>query len=356
MIPRLGCQSQRQLLDIIETPKQLFEMPKSELQTLFGKHRNTIENILNRSMFAAAEKELKFIEKNKVKVLFYTDADYPQRLNRPGCEDTPIILYSLGNYDFNTKRVVSIVGTRSATPTGIELTRQLVSGFKQEDVAVISGLALGIDTASHEAALANGLPTVGVLAHGLSQIYPPQNRNLAKRVIASNGALVTEIRSDVKITPSFFPTRNRIIAALSDATVVVEASSKGGALITANLASGYHRELFAFPGRIEDKYSEGCNAIIASCKAMLIRNSDDLFNNMGWERKAMNIGEQTSMFVQLAGDEKTVYDILVAHPQIGTDEIRELSNLSLPKIVTALLSLELKNLCRCLPGKIYKAL
>jgi DNA processing protein len=166
--------------------------------------------------------------------------------------------------------------------------------------------------------------------------------------------LLTEMRSGTALSPRIFPVRNRIIAALSDATVVVEASSSGGALITANIAMGYHRDLFAFPGRVDDKYSAGCNAIIASCKAMLIRNADDLFNNMGWERNVKHVGTQTTMFPELAGNEKTVYDVLVNHPEIGTDEIRDLCGLPLPQIATALLSLELKSLCRCLPGKIYK--
>ncbi len=356
MLPGVGTATVRQLLEIAGTAEDVFKMSKKELDSLFGRHKKIVDAIVSKAVFAEVEKELKFIEKNKIGVHFYTDASFPQRLNRSGCEDAPVLLYSLGDANLNATRSVSVVGTRRATPNGVDMTNRLVAGFNGENITVVSGLALGIDTAAHEAALANSLPTIAVLAHGLDKLYPPQNRNLAKRIIANGGMLLTEMRSGTALSPRIFPVRNRIIAALSDATVVVEASSSGGALITANIAMGYHRDLFAFPGRVDDKYSSGCNAIIASCKAMLIRNADDLFNNMGWEHITKHIGTQTTLFPELEGDEKTVYDVLLQHPETGTDGIREHCGLPLPKIATALLSLELKNLCRCLPGKIYKVI
>lgn len=356
LLPGVGCHTARQLLDVFGSAKNVFEMGASDLKATFGTHRTIIDAIAHKTVFPDVEKELKFIEKNNINIHYFTNADYPQRLNLPGCEDAPIILYSIGTADLNAKRSVSVVGTRKATPNGVELTGRLITGFNRENITVVSGLALGIDSAAHSSALDNGLPTVAVLGHGLDTLYPPQNRNLAKRIIANGGSLITEKTSGTPLSPRLFPSRNRIIAALGDATVVVEASKSGGALITANIASSYHRELFAFPGRVDDKYSEGCNAIIASCKAMLIRNADDLFNNMGWERQVLHIGKQTTMFPELKGDEKTVYDTLLGHPEITTDEIHDLCGLPLPKIATALLSLELKNICRCLPGKIYKTI
>ncbi len=356
MLPGVGCQTQRQLLDIVGSAKELFEMSEKGLNELFGTHKEIVRAIKNRTPFPLVEKELAFIEKNHIHVYFCQDNDYPQRLNLPGCEDNPVIIYALGNTNLNPERAVSIVGTRKATPQGIDLTHRLVTGFYGEGITVFSGLALGIDAASHTAALNNGLPTVGVLGHGLDQLYPPLNRNLAKRMLSEGGALLTERMSGTALSPRLFPARNRIIAALSDATIVVEASKTGGALITANIASSYHRELFAFPGRVDDKYSEGCNAIIASCKAMLIRNADDLFVSLGWERKNVIAGKQTSLFPELNKEERTIYDILEKHPEIGMDSIRELSDLPLPKIATILLNLELKNVCRCLPGKLYKVI
>lgn len=356
MLPGVGCRAARNLLDIVESPKALFEMDTAGLRKLFGHRVGIINAIKNKTVFADVERELAFVEKNKIRVLFCKDKDFPQRLNLPGCVDAPVLIYVLGNADLNPTRCVSIVGTRKATPQGIELTKDLVDGLRGEGITVVSGLAVGIDTAAHCAALDNNLPTVGVLAHGLNRLYPPQNRNLAKRMVAEGGALLTEIRTDASMSPRMFPARNRIIAGLSDATVVVEASRSGGALITANIANGYNRDLFAFPGRIGDKYSEGCNAIIAACKAMLIRGADDLMADMGWERLAKTPGEQTSLFPQLNSDERTVYDAISANNGVSVDEITGICDLSSPKIAAALLSLELKNLCRCLPGKIYKVL
>ena len=356
LLPGVGCQTQRQLLDMVGSARQLFEMSRKELKTLFGTHQDIVEAITSGSVFPLVEKELKFIEKNHIRICHCGDQDYPRRLNLPGCEDCPTVLYALGGTDLNPERAVSVVGTRKATPQGIELTQRLVSGFRDEGITVFSGLALGIDAAAHAAALDNGLPTVGVLGHGLDQLYPPLNRNLARRMLAAGGALLTERMSGTALSPRLFPARNRIIAALSDATIVVEASKTGGALITANIASSYHRELFAFPGRVDDKYSEGCNAIIATCKAMLIRSADDVFNNLRWERKAAYVGRQTALFPELTKDEQLIYDLLRQNPEIGMDRIRELCGLPLPKIATCLLNLELKNICRCLPGKIYKAI
>lgn len=356
MLPGIGCRSARQLLDIVPSAQALFGMPVSELRQIFGQKRSIINAIREHTVFAAADKEMAFIEKNRIKILYYKDPLFPQRLNLPGCVDSPVLIFALGNADLNPRRIVSVVGTRKATSYGLDLTRQLVDGFRGEGITVVSGLALGIDAASHQAALDNGLPTIGILAHGLNRLYPPQNRNLAKQMIARGGALLTDIRTDTPITPSMFPARNRIIASMSDATIVVEASKSGGALITANIANSYNRDLFAFPGRIGDKYSEGCNAIIAACKAMMIRNANDVFVNMGWERKSSNQGTQTTIFPKLNDDEQKVYDILAEHKEISVDEIQNFCELTLPKIAAALLSLELKSICRCLPGKIYKLL
>ena len=342
MLPGVGCQTQRQLLEIVGSAKALFEMPKKELKDLFGDRKKIVDAIAEKSVFGEAEKELEFVEKNHIKVLFYNESEYPQRLNRPGCEDSPILLYSLGDVDCNAARTISVAGTRRATPEGIDLATALVKELREEEVTVVSGLALGIDTAAHTAALDVALPTVAVLGHGLDRIYPSMNRNLG--------------RSGTALSAGLFPARNRIIAAMSDATIVVEASVKGGALITANIATSYNRELFAFPGRVKDKYSEGCNAIIASGKAMLIRGADDLMANMGWERKGKMAGKQTTLFPELEGDEKVVYDIVDKGDGMTMDEIRALCDMTLPQIATALLGLELKNVCRCLPGKVYKTI
>lgn len=356
MLPGIGSTSARQLLDITGSAESVFKASPAELHSLFGHHSEIIDAINSGSPFKAVEQEMEFILKNNIKIHYYTDPDYPQRLNKPGCTDSPILLYSLGNADLNPERAVSIVGTRKATPQGVELTRSLVAQLRGEGITVVSGLAYGIDAAAHTASVDNGVTTIGVVAHGLDMIYPQRNRQLAKRMVHQDGAIITEMRSGTPISAGIFPARNRIIAAMSDATIVVEASKVGGALITANLASGYNRDLFAFPGRIGDKYSEGCNAIIANCKAMLIRNADDLFHDMGWDRKSRKQGRQTTIFPNLTPDEQSLYNIMKDHAEISVDELHQLSNLPLPIITSTLLSLELKGCCMCFPGMMYKAL
>jgi DNA processing protein len=353
-IPKVGCKSLRQLIDITGSAEKVFELKHNDLVQIFGNHTDIIDAIEHKTTFARAEEELAFAEKHHIKILWFTDANYPQRLNRPDCEDTPPLLYYIGDADLNAQKVVSIVGTRRATEYGKEMTRLMVKGLQQEGILVVSGLAYGIDTASHKAAREFGLPTIGVVAHGLDTLYPPQNRSLAKEMASSNGGLITEYPSRTAIHPSYFPARNRIIAALSDAVVVVEAGVKGGALITANLANGYHRDVLAFPGRVSDKYSEGCNRIISNGKATLVQDSDELFAIMGWERKSSPAARQQRLVLDLTGDQTTIYNILSAQGPMPIEEMAHFCDLPLPKIATELLGLELKGICKCLPGKVYK--
>ena len=352
MIPGLGSRSQRQLLSMSVGPEQLFQMDKSGLKEIFGSHTSIIDAIFNKTMMNRAEKELDFCIRNGIKPLFYSDKEYPQRMNHAACVDTPVLIYQQGSCDLNPEKSIAIVGTRRATENGKIITHRIVEELCAEGVTIVSGLAYGIDTASHKASVEMHLPTVGVLGHGLDQLYPHQNQGLA-RTMLQNGALVTEYPSYTKIMPGFFPARNRIIAAMSDAVIVVEASEKGGALITAGIADSYHRDVFAVPGRITDTYSKGCNNLIANNKALLLRNCKDLFYSMGWEKK--NEGIQTQMFVELNADERPIYDMLKASEGMTIDEIAANTTTSIHKIAATLLNLELSNLIICLPGKIYKA-
>ncbi len=354
MTPGLGPASVRQLLGITGTAQALFNMNKKELQQLFGHRIAIINAIAEKTTMAAAEKEMQFVENHHIQVLYYDEPAYPQRLNRSDCNDCPILLYYMGNANLNAGKALSVVGTRRATTYGREATAKLVGGFVGQDIVIVSGLALGIDACAHTAALNSQLPTVGVLAHGLDHLYPSQNRNLAKQMLDCGG-LITEMPSGTKMHPGLFPARNRIIAAMSDATVVVEAANTGGALITANIASGYHRDIFAVPGRITDNYSDGCNAIIASHKAVLVRSATDIMDNMNWSGQASAKSRQRELFPNLQGDEQTIYNLIQQHDEgCSIDDLRALCDLALPKIATALLGLELKDLCHCLPGKIYK--
>lgn len=352
MIPGVGGKTARQILEFYPDPEELFREDRKSLEAAFGK-RPIVDHILNKATLPAAENEMNFVEKNNIRMLFVNNSDYPQRLKRPGCEDAPVLLYYKGNADLNCGKVVAIVGSRKATDYGRTATEKLVQELTSENILIVSGLAYGIDGASHQAALNNGLPTVGVLGHGLNLIYPASHRNLAKDMLA-NGGLLTEFPSNTKLDPGLFPARNRIIAAMADVVVVMEAAKRGGALITAEIANGYNRDVFALPGRTTDTYSEGCNNLIKSNKANLLTSADDIFYITGWKRNKNSKAVQQTMFQEFVGEEKTIYDLLLLHKELTIDEISSLCDLSLPKIAKTLLTLELKNVCKRLPGKIYK--
>jgi DNA processing protein len=302
--------------------------------------------------FARAEKELAFIERYKIQPLFYLSPDYPQRLKQ--CTDSPVMLYYKGNANLNHEKIVAIVGTRNASEYGKEVTEKLVRDLVSDNVLIASGLAYGIDTSSHKAAVELGLPTVGVLGHGLDRIYPFQNRTLAERML-ENGGLLTEFLSESKPDRENFPKRNRIIAGMCDALVVVEAAKSGGALITAEIANSYNRDVFAVPGKLTDNYSEGCNYFIKTNKAALLQNADDIRYFMGWKKDAsLSKQIQKSLFIELSGDERVIYDYLNLNGESSMDDLCLTLKLSTSKIAAALLNLEFQGIIRAMPGKRFK--
>lgn len=352
--PGLGNSSIRRLVDLYPD-EDIFSLPKSELKKAFGSHKSVLDNILNKTAFQRAEEELRFCEQSHIRPFFFTSPDYPERLNRPETDDCPALLYVLGSANLNPERSVAVVGTRRATAYGRDNTDRLIRELKQYNTLIISGLAYGIDTAAHTAALDYNLPTVAVLGHGLDQIYPAQNRPLAKRILEAGGALVTEYPSGTAINPRFFPARNRIIAALADATVVIEASEKGGALITAAIAASYQREVFAVPGRLTDTYSHGTNNLIATNRALLVRDADDIAFQLGWPL----IGRQTEMKEmneshRLTSDEQKIVNVLNEYDHMGLEEIASATSFSLPKTASHLFNLEMNKVVRTLPGHLYQ--
>lgn len=354
MIPGLGPSSCRKLLEAYPG-QDIFALPPTELKLAFGSHQAIVDAIRTKSTHARAEQEWRQAQQHNIRVLFCTDPDYPQRLNREETTDCPVVLYLLGKADLNAERAVAVVGTRRATPQGHDNTDRLVGELQQLGPTIVSGLAYGIDTAAHTAALEHGLPTVAVLGHGLDRIYPPSNRGLATRIIEQCGALVSEYPMGTAINPRYFPARNRIIAALADATVVVEASEKGGALITASIASGYHREVFAVPGRLTDTYSRGTNNLIATQRALLVRHADDIADNLGWPRpQTPASAAQTALFPKLSPDAQRLYDLLKKNQQLTLDELVNLSGLPLPRMAGLLFDLEMQKLVRALPGSLYQ--
>jgi DNA processing protein len=350
----LGNASIRRLADLYPD-EDIFALPVSELKTVFGDHKNIIGCIRDKSAFARAEEELRFCESNNIRPLFFTDPDYPARMNSPETDDCPVMLYCLGAVDLNPERSISIVGTRRATAMGRDNTDQIVRELKSYTPHIISGLAYGIDAAAHAAAMDQGLPTVAVLGHGLDRIYPAANRPLAKRIIENGGALVTEYPSGTAINPRYFPARNRIIAAMSDATLVVEASEKGGALITAAIANSYHRDVFAIPGRLGDTYSKGTNNLIATNRALLVRGARDMAFQLGWpiEGEQLALGDMKAE-EPLSRDEQRVVDCLKENDHMTLDELASAVGFSLAKTASVLFNLEMAGRIHTLPGHSYQ--
>ena len=336
------------------TAEELFSFSKKRLVEIFGTRNSIIANILDKSAIARAEEEMRFMEQHRIRALFFTESDFPQRLNSAETEDCPTLLYVLGSADLNAARTVSIVGTRRATPQGRDTTARLVRELKPTAATIVSGLAYGIDTAAHTASLDQTLPTVAVLGHGLDRIYPPENRTLAERILMEGGALITEYPNGTAMNPRYFPARNRIIAALGDATVVIEASEKGGALITAGIALGYHRDVFAVPGRLSDTYSSGTNNLIATNKALLIRSADDIAYNLGWPLPGKPAPEQQqSLFASLSPEAQFIVTQLEQGGEMTLDEIAKRTGMSMPRTASILFDIEMQGIVRTLPGHLY---
>ncbi|MDB4303357.1 DNA-processing protein DprA [Desulfosarcina sp.] len=350
LIPGIGDINGKKLVAYCGSAEAVFKESRNSLMKIPGMGSATADAIANHNVFSRAEEEILFIEKNGIKPLYYLDENYPHRLKH--CMDSPILLYTKGDVDFNCNKVVSIVGTRRATEYGKEVCDKIVEDLAELDVLVVSGLAYGIDTHSHKSALHYGLKTVGVLAHGLDRIYPHQNKALAEKML-EQGGLVTDFMSNTNPDRENFPKRNRIVAGLCDALVVIESAKRGGALITANIANSYSRDVFAVPGKVKDKYSEGCNFLIKTNKASLIQSAQDIRYIMNWLEKPIS-GKQTKLFRELNQDEQLIIDILNDNGESSIDFIVLSSKLASSKIAAVLLNLEFDGMVKSLPGKMYK--
>jgi DNA processing protein len=348
----IGDKLARALLGQFGTAKDIFNASARQLASLenFGEYR--IKALKKKIDAPLVEKELNFIQKNGIHVLFLNEPQYPQRLK--ACPDAPILLYHKGTADLNAKKIISIVGTRTNTDYGLRCTESLVEAFKmQEDILIVSGLAYGIDAAAHKKAVQLGIPTLGVVAHGLDCIYPAKHRSLAREML-HHGGLLTEYPSGTIPEKPNFPMRNRIVAGLADVTVIVETDEKGGSMITAKLAASYNREIAAFPGRSIDPKSRGCNYLIKSCMAQMITSAGDLMEMMGWEKEAQKAAVQKKLFAGLSGEELKIADILGRCEAMHIDELHLKSAVSSPKLASILLSLELDGIVKSLPGKKYR--
>jgi DNA processing protein len=351
LIPNIGPVQAKILLQHYE-PHEIFTAKKSLLEKIEGIGSIRANNIHHFNDFKKAEEEIAFIEKYTIRPIFISDATYPKRLLN--CYDSPTLLYYKGEADLNASKIIAVVGTRNHTDYGKHLTEKLITDLASAGILVISGLAYGIDGIAHKAAIRNNLPTIGVLAHGLDQVYPSQHKALAKDMIRQNGGLLTEFRNTTKPDKHNFPARNRVVAGMSDAVVVIETSIKGGSMITAELANGYNKDVFAFPGKVTDTKSGGCNYLIKNNKAALLTEADELLELMNWKEKEKPFArKQKELFIELTVNEKVVIDILKEKETIHIDEINLRSGLSSSAIAAAILNLELQNIVISQPGKRY---
>ncbi len=351
-IPGVGDYLIRQLISYCGSAEQVFNTPKGKLLKIPGIGEVTAKAILTHQAFGSAETELLKVEKMGARILFYLDKEYPSRLKQ--IPDAPSLLYIKGNIDFENPKSIGIVGTRQSTHYGKECVEQLIAELVPHQAMVVSGLAYGIDIQAHKQAVKQGLSTIGVMGSGLDIIYPANHRETVQDMNV-NGGIVTENKLGTKPDAHNFPMRNRIIAGLIDALVVVEAAEKGGALITAEIANSYHKDVFAFPGNVGKTHSEGCNALIKSNKAHLITSIKDLEYIMNWD--ASGPAPQKKEAFSLEGfdpDEQIIVRLLLEKNPSVIDELSWKSNLSVSQLASLLLTLEFKGIVQSLPGKLYR--
>jgi DNA processing protein len=353
LIPRIGDINARKLVSHLGNVEAVFHEPYRNLVKIPGIGSGLAKYISDRTYLEIAEKEAEYVTKNRIRTFFYLDNDYPFRLRQ--CDDSPVVFFFKGTSDLNSPKILSVVGTRSATPRGRELCEKIIGGLAvgHPDLVIVSGLAYGIDIASHKAALSNNLQTIGVLGHGFKTIYPSIHRSTAEAMV-SNGGLLSDFLSDALPERNNFIKRNRIIAGIADATLIVESGIKGGALITADIANSYNRDVLAVPGRPGDQWSAGCNSLIKSNKAALAENSDDIEYLLDWKSEKSKPSVQRTLFSELDETEKSVFEFLSAESELTIDSICRSLNIPVYKLSAILLQMEFKGLIKCYPGNLYR--
>ena len=358
MVPGIGHIGAKHLIDGMGNAVDVFRLRKEISERIPEVSQRVIEALDCPQAVLRAEQEYEFIRKNRISCLSFHDEAYPSRLRE--CEDAPVVLFFKGNADLNSLHILNMVGTRNATDYGTQICASFLRDLKAlcSDVLVVSGLAYGIDIHAHREALANELPTVGVLAHGLDRIYPHVHRKTAVDML-EKGGLLTEFLSGTNPDRHNFISRNRIVAGMCDATIVIESAEKGGSLITAELAEGYHRDCFAFPGRMSDEYSKGCNRLIRDNKASLLLSAEDFVQAMGWNipmTLSEKVSVQRSLFIELSEEEQKIVAIL---EKLGNLQINSLvveADIPVNKMTALLFELEMKGVIRVLAGGMYQLL
>lgn len=352
-VSNLGDASAKKLIRQTGSAEAVFREKRSTLLKISGIGSTKIEDLFSSTHLRAAEKELEFISKNKIEILYYQDSNYPEKLKH--CLDGPILLFRRGNVDLVNKNILSIVGTRKATSHGIAFCEKLIEDLSPLEPVIVSGFAYGIDITAQRAAMKQGLQTVGCLAHGLNQIYPGVHQKYVAGV-EENGGFLTDFWSTDSFDRNNFLKRNRIIAGLSEATVVIESAEKGGSLVTADIANSYNREVFAVPGRPGDLQSKGCNMLLKSQQAHVLTSAADLVFMLNWKTETGTKPVQKQLFLELEEEEEELYGYLKDKGKEQLDVIA--LNCSIPtfKAATILLNMELKGIVRPLPGKLFEVI
>lgn len=358
MLPGIGPIGAKKLIAHCGSASAVFKEKTQNLKKIPGLGEFGIQNIRQQlkeaALLQAAEAEIEFMQQAGIEAHFYQSPSYPQRLVH--CEDSPILLYSKGEAELNPKRSLAIIGTRNASIKGRHITEKLVEELSPFNPTIISGLAFGIDKTAHQAALKQNLKTHAVLAHGLDEVKPKAHQKLAEEILAT-GALLSDYRSKTSILPTNFAERNRLVAGMVDAVIVVESSIKGGSMITAELANGYNRDVFAVPGRIDDSLSSGCNRLIKTNRASLLESAKDIVYLLGWNEEKTGVKvQQRQLFVELNPKEEKLMDCFKIDKVRGIDELSLEAKISMSETAVLLLDLEFKGLVRARPGKMYEGL
>ncbi|MDO4511127.1 MAG: DNA-processing protein DprA [Bacteroidales bacterium] len=347
----MGVDLAQKLLEVLDDEKDFFSIPERELRAITHSRSKILERAYRNSCIEMAEKEMEFINQHHINVSYFTDESYPQRLLH--APDAPILLYSVGHTDLNSKHIVSIVGTRRCSEYGKHMCERIVKELAESipDVVTVSGLALGIDIAAHNASLKHGVPTLAVQACGLNKIYPAEHRNAAEKIVKNGGRIISDYTSQDVLHRGNFVARNRIIAALSDCTIVIESAEKGGSLITANLAQSYNRDVF---GRAGDEFSKGCNQLIKRNQAMLVTSATDIVEALRWDSCLTNKPtQQLDLFPTLTPEEQAVVDVIQQAGDIHINAITEKLNIPVYRVMSTLMQLDFKGVIITMPGCRY---
>ncbi|RKR10252.1 DNA processing protein [Flavobacterium sp. 90] len=343
----------KKLMSHCGNAEAVFKTKRNQLSAIDGVGGVLLNNLNDKVVFEKANQELEFIKSNGINVSFFQDENYPDRLKH--CIDSPVLIFSTGNINLKNKKLISIVGTRQITSYGMEFCKKLIEDLVPLDPVIVSGFAYGVDITAHQLAVENNLQTIGVLAHGLNQIYPKMHKKYVAKM-EENGGFITEFWSSSNPDKENFVRRNRIVAGMTEATIVIESADKGGSLITANIANDYNRDVFAVPGRVTDKYSQGCNNLIKTQKANVLTTAADLVYILNWDVENKSKPVQKQLFVELEPDEQKVYDFLLKNGKEILDFIALQCDFPIYKISGILLNMELKGVIRPLPGKLFEAI